>query len=132
VTRRVYRRDVAVTFNHQRPNAKGIRIVRTILYHYTLYSLYPLHSELEREANIVRNRALLQELELKEAVSSLGILKPPLKAKGNTKPVQPVKKVKWERNEDVGPRRTSARLRTAPLIDPNESPNSKRKREVSC
>ncbi|KIM87143.1 hypothetical protein PILCRDRAFT_815601 [Piloderma croceum F 1598] len=87
--------------------------------------------ELEREANIARNRALLQELELKEAVSSLGIPKPaPAKAKSNAKPVQPAKKVKRERDEDTGPRRTSARLKTAPLIDPNESPGSKRKREA--
>ena len=93
---------------------------------------YTRYSELEREANIARNRALLQELELKEAVSSLGIPKSTsAKAKSNAKPVQPAKKVKRERNEDAGPRRTSARLRTAPAIDPNESPGTKRKREVS-
>ena len=111
-------------------NAKTIRIVRSPL-GITYYITYACCSELEREANIARNRTLLQELELKEAVSSLGIPKPaPPKAKSNAKPVQPSKKVKRERNEDGGPRRTSARLRTAPLIDPNESPGSKRKREV--
>ena len=92
---------------------------------------YAHYSELEREANIARNHALLAELELKEAVSALGIPKPaPTKAKSNAKPIQPAKKVKRERNEDAAPRRTSARLRAPPAIDPNESPNSKRKREV--
>ncbi|KAF7967098.1 hypothetical protein HWV62_35909 [Athelia sp. TMB] len=85
--------------------------------------------ELEREANIARNRALLEQLELKETVASLGLpAAPPAQTKA--KPVQPTKKVKREREESEAPRRSSRRLKTVPLADPNESPESKRKREA--
>lgn len=111
-------------------HAQTISIVR-ILFRLSQYStgLNSKHSEIEREANIARNRALLEELELKDAVASLGLSKPP-PGKSSAKPVQSAKRVKRQRTEDVGPRRTSARLRTAPVIDPNESPRSKRQREV--
>ncbi|KAA1471117.1 WD40 repeat-like protein [Dentipellis sp. KUC8613] len=84
--------------------------------------------ELEREANIARNRALLEQLELKEAVAALGMPSKtkPQKNKNTAKPVQPAKRVKRE-VVDL-PRRQSARLkRTA--VDPNETPYKKRKRE---
>lgn len=85
-------------------------------------------SEREREANIARNRALLEQLELKQAVDSLGFsAKAPPKTKA--KPVQPAKKVK---KEAEAPRRQSARLRSSAAIDPDESPSKKRKREVGA
>ncbi|KAI3610521.1 hypothetical protein WG66_006944 [Moniliophthora roreri] len=84
--------------------------------------------ELEREANIARNRALLEQLELKQAVEELGLSKPKAPApKTKVKPIQPNKKVKKEKEVEA-PRRQSARLRN--VIDPNESPEKKRKREA--
>lgn len=93
----------------------------------SLQRLISNFSEREREANIARNRALLEQLELKQAVDSLGF---PAKAppKTKAKPVQPTKKVK---KEAEAPRRQSARLRSSAAIDPDESPSKKRKREVS-
>ncbi|TFK42537.1 WD40-repeat-containing domain protein [Crucibulum laeve] len=82
--------------------------------------------ELEREANIARNRALLEQLELKQAVSDLPIPKSKT-AKSKAKPVQPVNRNKRER-EPEAPRRQSARLRKD-TVDPNETPAQKRKRE---
>ncbi|KAK7467183.1 hypothetical protein VKT23_004241 [Stygiomarasmius scandens] len=84
-------------------------------------------AEREREANIARNRALLEQLELKQAVQDLGF---PAKPKTSTKakPVQPAKRVKKEKSEAEAPRRQSARLRN--VIDPSESPLKKRKREA--
>ncbi|KAK7054845.1 hypothetical protein VNI00_003308 [Paramarasmius palmivorus] len=83
--------------------------------------------ELEREANIARNRALLEQLELKQAVEELGLAKTKQPApKTKAKPIQPSKKVK---KEPEAPRRQSARLRST-VIDPNESPAKKRKREA--
>ncbi|KAF9265426.1 WD40 repeat-like protein [Marasmius fiardii PR-910] len=85
--------------------------------------------ELEREANIARNRAILEQLELKQAVEDLGFRsksQPPPKTKA--KPIQPAKKAKKEQSEVEGPRRQSARLRN--IIDPDESPAKKRKREA--
>jgi WD repeat-containing protein 76 len=86
------------------------------------------NSELEREANIARNRALLEQLDIKQAVSKLGIQKK-AQPKTQAKPIQPAKRAKRESKEDVLPRRKSARLRTS-AIDPNESPSKKRKREA--
>ncbi|KAL1676964.1 WD40-repeat-containing domain protein [Schizophyllum commune] len=87
--------------------------------------------ELEREANIARNRALLAALELDNASKDLGFpAKPPPDAKKDTpkaKPVQPRKK-RERKEETPAPRRQSTRLRTT--IDPNESPSKKRKREA--
>ncbi|KAL0565950.1 hypothetical protein V5O48_016065 [Marasmius crinis-equi] len=84
--------------------------------------------ELEREANIARNKALLEQLELKQAVEDLGFpskSKPPPKTKA--KPIQSAKKAKKEPAIEE-PRRQSARLRN--VIDPTESPDKKRKREA--
>ncbi|KAG7452439.1 WD40 repeat-like protein [Guyanagaster necrorhizus] len=84
--------------------------------------------EIDREVNIARNRALLEELELKQAVEGLGF--PTKSSKSATKkPVQPSKK-KQIKKEDQEPtvRRQSARLRN--VTDLNESPSRKRKREA--
>jgi WD repeat-containing protein 76 len=86
------------------------------------------NSELEREANIARNRALLEKLDLKQAVAKLGIEKK-AQHKTQAKPIQPAKRAKRENKEDIVPRRQSARLRVS-VIDPNESPSKKRKREA--
>lgn len=79
--------------------------------------------EIEREANIARNRALLEQLGIKDASVQLGIAPKP---KPKTKPVQPAKRLKRERVEET-PRRQSARLRKE-IIDPNETPAQRRKR----
>jgi len=92
----------------------------------------PHFSELERQANIARNKALLEKLELGDAVNNIGFAKkspPPPKAKSKAKPVQPAKRVKREVVEDTGPRRQSARLKRS-ADDPNESPEKKRARLV--
>lgn len=90
-------------------------------------------SELERQANIARNKALLEELELTDAVNKIGFSKeqpsPPPKAKAKAKPVQPAKRAKREVVEDSGPRRQSARLKRS-AEDPNQSPEKKRARLV--
>lgn len=90
-------------------------------------------SELERQANIARNRALLEELELTDAVNKIGFSKkeppPSSKAKAKAKPVQPAKRVKREVVEDSGPRRQSARLKR-PAEDSSQSPEKKRARLV--
>ena len=79
------------------------------------------HSERERQATIARNRALLAQLDLANAAS---VFQPTPKSKA--KPVQPrVKKPK----EPAMPTRQSTRLRRV-VIDPNETPAAKRKREV--
>ncbi|TFK29980.1 WD40 repeat-like protein [Coprinopsis marcescibilis] len=83
--------------------------------------------ELEREANIARNKLLLQQLELKQAVDGLGMPKGKV-VKSAAKPVQPAKKEKRKREEIDQPRRHSARLRKN-VIDPNETPAKRRKRE---
>ncbi|KAK0503322.1 WD40-repeat-containing domain protein [Armillaria luteobubalina] len=87
--------------------------------------------EIDREANIARNRALLEELELKQAVEGLGFPAKPTKTetKKKAQPVQPSKK-KQTKTEEQEPtvRRQSARLRN--VTDPNESPSRKRKREA--
>ncbi|EIW85143.1 WD40 repeat-like protein [Coniophora puteana RWD-64-598 SS2] len=85
--------------------------------------------EKEREANIARNRAILEQLDLKDAASQLGV---PAKSKSQTKPkakpVQPKKRPRQE-SEPVAPRRQSARLMKE-VIDLNESPVTKQKREA--
>ena len=90
-------------------------------------------SELERQANIAKNKALLEELELTDAVNNVGFSTkpppPPPKAKAKAKPVQPSKRVKREAVEDLGPRRQSARLKRS-ADDPDESPEKKRARLV--
>ncbi|KIK57771.1 hypothetical protein GYMLUDRAFT_746592 [Collybiopsis luxurians FD-317 M1] len=84
--------------------------------------------EKEREANIARNRALLEQLELKQAVESLGFPAKQAPPKTKAKPVQSTKKAKEKQEE--APRRQSARLRNTAAFDPNESPSKKRKREA--
>lgn len=97
------------------------------------YATFRDLSELERQANIVRNKALLEELELTDAVNKIGFSKkqPPSspKAKAKPKPVQPAKRAKREVVEDSGPRRQSARLKRS-AEDPNESPEKKKARLV--
>lgn len=87
--------------------------------------------ELEREANIARNRALLEELELKQAVAGLGIpmSNPKLALKTKAKPVQPKERAKKQPSEAAAPRRQSSRLKRA-AIDANESPSKRQKREA--
>lgn len=90
-----------------------------------------LSSELERQANIARNVALLEELNVKEAAAGLISKKVVEKdVKSKSKPVQP--RVKRARAESaaVEPRRQSLRLRKE-VADPNESPAKKRRREAS-
>lgn len=86
-------------------------------------------SELDREANIARNRAILEELELKQAVADLGMPKVQPVLKTKAKPIQPSKRVKRERSDVDVPRRQSSRLKKG-AIDPNESPEEKKQREV--
>ncbi|KAF5358192.1 hypothetical protein D9756_001524 [Leucocoprinus leucothites] len=87
--------------------------------------------ELEREANIARNRALMEGLEVNRVSSTLGIVK---KAKPTAKPVQPTAKPvqptkrKRREPEEEAPRRQSARLRKT-LVDPNETLVQRKKRE---
>ncbi|KAL1747567.1 WD40-repeat-containing domain protein [Schizophyllum fasciatum] len=95
--------------------------------------------ELEREANIARNRALLASLELDNTSAALGFPAKPAPdaknakdaSKSKAKPVQPRKKRAREEEAPV-PRRQSTRLRTATVIDPNESPSKRRKREAEA
>ncbi|KAF9053743.1 WD40 repeat-like protein [Hymenopellis radicata] len=84
--------------------------------------------EIDREANIARNRALLEQLELKQAVEGLGFSKPKEPKKSKAQPVQPSKKAKKEPVDVPVTRRQSARLRHIP--EPDESPGRKRKREA--
>ncbi|KAJ3719734.1 WD40-repeat-containing domain protein [Lentinula raphanica] len=91
--------------------------------------------ERQREINKARNRALLDQLELKQAVEGLGFPdkkgSQKAKEKSQAKPVQPAKRVKKDSVEKDAPRRQSARLRSsAVVVDPNESPSKKRKREA--
>ncbi|KAG1753431.1 WD40-repeat-containing domain protein [Suillus lakei] len=88
--------------------------------------LYP--HELEREANIARNRALLEELDLKDAVAQLGVPPKPKPApRIRAKPIQPAKG-KREREVVEAPRRQSARLKKE-IVDPNETAAQKKQRE---
>ncbi|KAG8217962.1 WD40-repeat-containing domain protein [Butyriboletus roseoflavus] len=85
--------------------------------------------EQEREANIARNRALLEQLELKDAVATLGLpAKPKPAPKPKAKPVPAIKRVKRELAEEA-PRRQSARLRKLEdEVDLNETPAKRRRR----
>ncbi|KAG1832004.1 WD40-repeat-containing domain protein [Suillus variegatus] len=85
--------------------------------------------ELEREANIARNRALLEELDLKDAVTQLGIPPKPKPAiRTRAKPIQPAKTVKRAREVVEAPRRQSARLKNG-VVNPYETAAQKRQRE---
>lgn len=86
------------------------------------------HSEQEREATIQRNRALLEGLGIQEAAVALAKdLEPPKKPRTSTG----VKKQKRSREDDKveAPRRQSLRLRKE-VVDPNESPSRRKRREV--
>ncbi|KAG6814381.1 hypothetical protein H0H92_010967 [Tricholoma furcatifolium] len=85
--------------------------------------------ELEREANIARNRALLEQLELKQAVAGLGISPSASKPEKKAQLVQPKKRVKKETAHVEAPRRQSSRLKRA-AIDLDESPSKRQKREA--
>ena len=84
-------------------------------------------SELEREANIAKNRALFEDLGLKQAVKDLGTSKPTAQSKA--KPVQPKTRVKRERDE-TEPRRQSRRLKEQHGDYSNETPAERKIREV--
>jgi len=77
------------------------------------------YSELERQANIARNRALMEGLEVNQISSAIGIAK----AKRTAKPRQLVKREQKEK----APRRRSVRLRNVSIV----TPARKKKREVS-
>ncbi|KAL5529639.1 hypothetical protein ACEPAG_5624 [Sanghuangporus baumii] len=85
--------------------------------------------ELERQANIARNQALLDSLNLKDAAANIVSRKREIEIEKKAKPIQPAKKVKREKLTVPEPRRQSLRLRK-PIVDPNESPSKKRKREA--
>ncbi|KAF9483761.1 WD40 repeat-like protein [Pholiota conissans] len=80
--------------------------------------------ELDREANIAKNKALFEELGLKQALNDLG----PSKAKTTAKPVQH-KKVKRERSAEPQPRRQSRRLLSKAKGDVEETPQERALRE---
>lgn len=89
----------------------------------------PFNSELEREANIAKNRILLEQLGIKEAVTNLG---GKASDKKTAKPVQPAKRVKRERDSESSlPRRQSRRLLTkSQLTDETLTPEERAIREV--
>ena len=94
------------------------------------YTLSPLRcSELERQANIARNQALLEQIFQGEEslVSRKRKVEEEKANKKQAKPVGSEKRIKRETPEP--PRRQSARLRRE-VKDPNESPAQRRKREV--
>jgi hypothetical protein len=73
----------------------------------------PFDSELKREANIAQNRVLLKELGIKVAITDLGASLGKPSDKNTAKPVQPIKRIKRERDsESELPRRQSRRLLT--------------------
>ncbi|KAF8798064.1 WD40 repeat-like protein [Phlegmacium glaucopus] len=74
----------------------------------------PLKSqyELEREANIAKNRALFEQLGIKEAITNLGASSGKLSDGKAAKPVQPAKRIKRQRDSEPLPRRQSRRLLT--------------------
>ncbi|KAF8964048.1 WD40-repeat-containing domain protein, partial [Flammula alnicola] len=84
--------------------------------------------ELEREANIAKNRALFEDLGLKEAVRDLSASSAKAAAKSKAKPVQ-AKRVKRERPEVEAPRRQSSRLLTKFHENINETPEERKLRE---
>ncbi|CAL1704956.1 unnamed protein product [Somion occarium] len=79
--------------------------------------------DLEREANIARNRELLAQLGIESPVA---VVKIPEKVKA--KPIQPKKRKAKASPPPPRETRSSARLKK-PVIDPNETPEQKRKRE---
>ncbi|KAJ7940584.1 WD40-repeat-containing domain protein, partial [Mycena leptocephala] len=88
----------------------------------------PSAYELERERNIARNKALLEQLQLRQAVESLVPAKSKA-TKSQAKPIQSAKAKRPREEATEGPRRQSARLRKD-VIDPNESPSKQKKRQL--
>jgi hypothetical protein len=88
----------------------------------------PSAYELERERNIARNKALLEQLQLRQAVESLVPAKSKA-TKSQAKPIQSAKAKRPREEATEGPRRQSARLRKE-VIDPNESPSKQKRRQV--
>ncbi|CAK5277400.1 unnamed protein product [Mycena citricolor] len=85
----------------------------------------PSQYELERERNIARNKALLEQLQLKQAVHDLA--PPTATSKSQAKPVQSSRTKKPREAPTDGPRRQSSRLRGT-VVDPNETPKAKKRR----
>lgn len=113
--------------NHRSQDVRNIGLVSAIQRTCSVSNTIG-YSEQEREANIARNRALLEQLELKDAVATLGVsVKPKPAPKPKAKPVPATRRVKRELTEEA-PRRQSARLRKDLLVDPNETPAQRRKR----
>jgi hypothetical protein len=67
----------------------------------------------------------MEGLEISQGSAVLGMVK---KTKSTAKPVQPAKRKRKEPEEEA-PRRQSARLKKV-VVDPNETPEQRRKREV--
>ncbi|KAJ7046836.1 WD40-repeat-containing domain protein [Mycena alexandri] len=88
----------------------------------------PSAYEIERQRNIDRNKALLEQLQLRQAVQDLVPAKPKAPAKSQAKPVQSTKAKRPREETSEGPRRQSARLRQ--VIDPDESPSKRQRREA--
>ncbi|KAJ7172424.1 WD40-repeat-containing domain protein [Mycena filopes] len=88
----------------------------------------PSEYEIERQKNIARNKALLEQLQIRQAVSELVPAKPKAPVKSQAKPVQSSKTKRPREETTEGPRRQSARLRQ--VIDPDESPSKRQKREA--
>ncbi|PAV23918.1 WD40 domain containing protein [Pyrrhoderma noxium] len=88
----------------------------------------PTAYELEREANIARNQALLEQIFQGEE-SLVSRKRKVEEDKANKKQAKPVGSEKRVKRETLDPpRRQSARLRRE-VVDPNESPAQRRKRE---
>jgi hypothetical protein len=88
----------------------------------------PSEYEFERERNIARNKALLEQLNLKQAVDDLIPVKTK-PVKSQAKPIQSAKTKRPREDTTDGPRRQSARLQKD-VVDPNESPSKRKRREV--
>ncbi|KAJ6596949.1 WD40-repeat-containing domain protein [Mycena vulgaris] len=88
----------------------------------------PSEYEIERSRNIARNKLLLEQLQLKQAVDDLI----PVKSKPVKSQAKPIQSAKTKRPRDdsaEGPRRQSTRLRKD-VVDPNESPSKRKRREL--
>jgi hypothetical protein len=82
-------------------------------------------SEIDREANIAKNRALFEDLGLKQTLDSLSTA-PTKPAKASATPVQ-AKRKRERLEETLAPRRQSRRLK---IKANDESPEEKKLREV--
>lgn len=115
--------------------SNGTYPLGSIIFWFAWSYLTPALSEAERKANLAKNQEILAKLELSNPVFSLpSKAQPKGSSQTKAKPIQPAKKAKTKRSDDVpvAPTRQSARLRKSARIDSNESPEKKRKREVCC